>query len=169
MSGGKAVKRKRNETLTGPRDGRTQNKKTGQAEAIAARQAKAIELRKSGASYRAIGRVLGCSEATAHRDVRKALRRIIAFGDRQAEEYRQLELERLDAIQLGVWLRMRTGDPHAADVARKVSESRRKLLGLDAPTKVAPTNPAGDKPYEGVDLSKLSEDTLRKIIQELGG
>ena len=35
----------------------------------------------------------------------------------------------------------------AIDRAIKLMERRARLLGLDAPTKMAPTNPEGDKPY----------------------
>jgi len=40
-----------------------------------------------------------------------------------------------------------TGDPRYMNVLLSIIERRCKLLGLDAPTKVAPTDPTGDKPY----------------------
>lgn len=40
-----------------------------------------------------------------------------------------------------------TGDPRFLDGVLKASIARRDLLGLDAPTKVAPTDPTGEKEY----------------------
>lgn len=41
------------------------------------------------------------------------------------------------------------GDPRYLATIQRCIDQRRKLLGLDAPVKVAPTNPAGTAPYEG--------------------
>lgn len=48
-----------------------------------------------------------------------------------------------------VTVRLQDNGPKLAAIDRaiKVMERRARLLGLDAPTKVAPTNPDGDKPY----------------------
>lgn len=49
-------------------------------------------------------------------------------------------------------------------------ERRCKLLGLDAPTKIAPTNPAGDKSYEnGTDLLFSRIDSIATRIRSQGG
>lgn len=60
-----------------------------------------------------------------------------------AAEYVALELERLDAAQFALFQHLDAGDPQIINSWVKVSESRRKLLGLDAPTKTALTNPDG--------------------------
>lgn len=39
------------------------------------------------------------------------------------------------------------GDPQFLEVMRKLSADRRKILGLDAPMKIAPTTPDGEEPY----------------------
>ena len=46
---------------------------------------------------------------------------------------------------------------------------RAKLNGLDAPTKIAPTDPSGERPADmgAIDVRKLSEDTLRRVYREL--
>jgi hypothetical protein len=54
-----------------------------------------------------------------------------------------MELERLDMAQQALAAHLETGDPQIVNSWVKVSESRRKLLGLDAPTKIAATNPDG--------------------------
>src|SRR5690606_2857207 len=46
-----------------------------------------------------------------------------------------------------------TGAPRYMNVILNIVERRCKLLGLDATTKVAPTNPEGDKPYQSMSES----------------
>jgi len=48
-----------------------------------------------------------------------------------------------------VTVRLQDNGPKLAAIDRaiKLMERRARLLGLDAPTKIAPTNPDGDKPY----------------------
>lgn len=150
-------------------------KKTDQVRIGAAdRRQRALELRKAGASYRAIGATLGVSEAQAHRDVQDALARLAELELTSAAELRALEMARLDDLALtaarilaathplvsggkvlsgftseGKPIGLTDDGPKLAAIRelRLISESRRKLLGLDAPAKVAPTNPDGT-PYE---------------------
>lgn len=109
----------------------------------AERQIKAFELRKAGASYRDIGAQLGVSHKTVHEDVQDVLAELAEQRLASAAEYVTLELERLDAAQLALFQHLDSGDPQIVNAWVKVSESRRRLLGLDAPTKVAQTNPDG--------------------------
>jgi len=136
---------------------KTDETKIGAAE----RRYQALELRKQGNSYRAIGAALGVSEAQSHTDVQRALRALAALEQASAEELRTMELERLDTLTVeaarvlsathplvsgGKVLDDLTDDgPKLAAIDRllRISESRRKLLGLDAPSKAALTNPDG--------------------------
>ncbi|MDO6466793.1 hypothetical protein [Neptunomonas phycophila] len=43
-----------------------------------------------------------------------------------------------------------SGDPRYMMGILNIIERRCKLMGLDAPTKVAPTDPSGTKPYDGL-------------------
>jgi hypothetical protein len=131
----------------------------GQHEGAAERRLQSFDLRKAGLSYRAIGGVLGISEAQAHRDVQATLASLAELEQGKAEEYRALELARLDDLMLAATRILRathplvsggkvlsgfteegkpiglTDDgPKLAAIAelRRISESRRKLLGLDA-------------------------------------
>ena len=119
-------------------------KKTDQNRINAAeRRGQALERRKMGMSYRAIGDALGVSEKTAHQDVQAALASLAELEQASADEYRALELMRLDTALLALAPKLKYGDPQVVNAWVKVSESRRKLLGLDAPTKIAATNPDG--------------------------
>lgn len=109
------------------------------------RQRQALELRKAGVSYAVIAEKLGYrSGSGAHAAVGVALKKTL---QEPANDLRTLELERLDILQLAIWQQVRQGHLGAIDRYLKIAERRSKLLGLDAPTKVAPTNPEGDESY----------------------
>jgi len=144
----------------------------GSHEEASERRLQALELRKAGQGYRAIGAQLGISEAQAHRDVKAALVRLAELELESADELRTMELARLDTLQVaamrvllsthplvsgGKVLSRFTSDgeaigltddgPRLAAIDRllRISESRRKLLGLDAPQAIdvsAVTSPA---------------------------
>lgn len=94
---------------------------------------KALELRRAGTSYRDIAHQLDISLGHAHDLVRRELAEV-PVADRIA--LRNLEAERLDMLQAIVWPQARTGDLAAIKEIRAISESRRKLFGLDAPQQV---------------------------------
>jgi hypothetical protein len=121
----------------------------------AQRDAQALELRADGASYRQIANRLGISVSTAWACVERGLDRT---RREPADRLRELELERLDrlqveatkilagrhvVIQAGKVVVDKHGDPYADHgptltairTLVQVQESRRKLLGLDAPAK----------------------------------
>jgi phosphoglycolate phosphatase-like HAD superfamily hydrolase len=104
------------------------------------RRTLALNLRKSGATYRAIAvsvaEKLGIpkySEAQAHRDVTAELDRIAKQNAETATTVRTLELERLDQYLLAIARDVQKGDFGAIDRALKIMERRARLQGLDAP------------------------------------
>lgn len=54
------------------------------------------------------------------------------------------------------------GDPRYMNVLLGIQERRAKILGIDAPQKVAPTDPSGEKPY-----TAMSDAELNQRIAEL--
>jgi len=116
------------------------------------REVKALELRKAGASYKQIAEKLGYADPKgAWSAVMRALDRLVPKED--AEKVRKLELSRLDTIALRLWKRIvEEGDIQAVNAYLRVMERRARYLGLDAPQKVAPTDPSGKKPLRLVDL-----------------
>ena len=115
----------------------------GAAENAAERRIKSLELRKNGATYRQIGVALGVSYETAHRDVMRELAALAAQAHGHAEDLRALETERLDMVLLSLAKSVRDGNLGAIDRWVRVSESRRKLLGLDLPVKQEVTGADG--------------------------
>ena len=92
-----------------------------------------LDLRKQGCTYAEVAERLGMSSAS--QAYRVAQRALAELPRESAEEVRAMELERLDAMHRAVWDAAISGDLDAFDRALKVAESRRKLLGLDAPQK----------------------------------
>lgn len=113
---------------------------------ILERQAQVVEMRKRGKTFRQIGTELNISHVTAVRDMQAALRGLRAERSKRTELLVTLEAERLDMLFAALVDKALEGDPQVAAVALKIRESYRKLLGLDAPSKVAPTDPTGEKP-----------------------
>src|SRR5215211_7434864 len=110
------------------------NNVSGKRLAAAERQAKALALRKGGVTYEQIADAVGYASASgAHKAVLSALRRMVA---EPAEELRQLELTRLDALLVALWPAASRGTLGAVDRVLKVMERRAAYLGLDAPKKI---------------------------------
>ena len=140
----------------------------------AERDAEAARLRSRSMSYRQIAAALGIDVAAAHAAVQRALHDTLA---EPAGDVRALELEKLDRAERAVLAVLERrhltvshgkvisvgGEPleddapvlAAADRLVRISESRRKLLGLDSPVKV---NLSGGVKYEvvGVDAADLA-------------
>ena len=125
------------------------------------RASEALRLRGEGLSYRAIGERLNISPQTAWNDVQAALEIILVEN---ATILLRLELERLDSLQFAVWPQATSGDCRAIDRVLRIMERRAKLLGLDSPVKVAPTDPTGTNPYEA-----MSAEELRALAKEIAG
>ena len=83
------------------------------------------------------------SVRTAFQDVQAVLSEVAAFRQDTAEEYVELELERLDAGIRALSDAATAGNIRAIEAQRKHGESRRKLLGLDAVGKHEHSGPGG--------------------------
>ena len=126
----------------------------------------ALSLRSRGHSYRAIAAQLGVSLSTAHGYVADALAELRAQATEEAQMLRDLEAQKLDQIERYLWRALRTASPanvaKLANSLRMVSESRRKLFGMDAAPKLeqagnlytvlaaSPDCPAWDRPAQAV-------------------
>src|SRR4051812_18656981 len=92
------------------------------------RERMALELRKEGRSFSEIAEELGYANHTGPlRAVRRALVKTL---QQPADELRQLEIERLDLLAQAIVTKVRAGDTEAGHLWLRLSESRRKLLGL---------------------------------------
>jgi hypothetical protein len=115
------------------------------------RRAQVIQLKLAGASFRQIAATLrgqdgisnGYNEASAHNDYHQEMARLDKLNEEAAEQARKAEIMRLDRYLASLNDAIDAGDPVAISTALKVGESRRKLLGLDAPSKVEATGKDG--------------------------
>lgn len=111
---------------------------SGQQEAAAVRQNRALELRMAGATYQQIADALGWSnKGTAWEAVQAALARDDAAVAGIREEYRALQLARTERMLRGIWTKVVAGDGPMYDRALRTLERQAKLLGLDAPVQVS--------------------------------
>lgn len=116
------------------------------------KQGQALNLRRQGKVLRDIALELGVSHQTVKRWIHGALAGTRLENKQKAEELRALEVERLDWV-LSKAANLIELHPNADIQIKamgrylKASEQRAKLLGLEAPTKIAPTDPSGEKPY----------------------
>jgi len=125
------------------------------------RIAKALELRKAGATYEKIAQLLGyASKGSAHTAVKNALKEITS---RPAEEIRSIEITRLETIITILWPKIRAGDLKAIETFLKVQNQLAQFTGAYRPAKIAFTNPEGDEAWKleaakkGYDLARLPQ------------
>lgn len=113
---------------------------------VAERRAKAVQLRMAGATAEEIavslqygGRTDKSRRDAVHMDLKRAFEAANRNRDESVEQYRALELDRLDRLQRGSWQAAVGGDPKAVASVLAILDRRCKLLGLDAPVKVDTT------------------------------
>ena len=101
---------------------------TSARKTAAEKRAEALELRAMGYNYQAIADEVGYgSRGAAHKAVAQELRNIPREA---AEQARELELGRLDDLQMAAMNGAMAGDLFAIDRVVKIVESRARLLGL---------------------------------------
>lgn len=101
----------------------------------AERREKAVAMRIGGATYEQIGKHLGVTKATVYRTILEALKQNAAQVAESAAELREIEAQRLDALQAALWSDAMKGDEQKVDRILRVMARRAALFGLDAPTK----------------------------------
>ena len=164
----------------------------GEAERLAVRRRDAMKYRLSGASYRTIADKLTEDRAVEYAaatgiTMERALKKFPRVSVRTVwddvtaefeELRRETEIDRVNAMALQnarldqlfskALSLFSKGDVPAGRLAVAVMVRRAKLNGLDAPTKIAPTDPTGEHPAGAgiVDVTLLSEDTLRRVLRD---
>lgn len=98
------------------------------------RDARVFELRIQGHTFDQIAGEVGYSGPSGAWQAYQRIKGETIFES--IDEARQLELMRLDEMQLAVWDRAINGDLPAAHCVLKIMDRRAKLLGLDKPEKV---------------------------------
>ena len=130
------------------------------------RERQAIELRKAGASYDQIARQIGyANKGAAYKAVSRALKATMATMSLDADAYRQLAADRLDAMLLGVWQAATRGDPQAISAVLRIEERRASMLGLDAPKRTEVTGQDGGPIEVDQRVSYSVEERQSRILE----
>ena len=95
----------------------------------------AVRLRLAGLSYAQIGDRLGVTRQAAFAYVSSSLADLRAATAEAAEDVREMELARLDAMLVPMLEAAEAGQQTAVDRVLRIQERRAKLLGLDAAEK----------------------------------
>lgn len=132
----------------------------------AERREKALEARKAGFTYQAIGDSLGISRQAAHKSVMEALRIINDKIAEAAEEVRTIELERVDALFKIAYQQALKGRRGAIADCIRLMDRRAKYLGLDAKRELEVTHT--DWRTEVIALIKAREMNYPALEAELG-
>lgn len=122
-------------------------KNTAKQFARAAEQAdkrdQVMALRVSGLSMGAIAERLRMSKSTVKKQIDASLQALAEQDADNAGRYRALTSMRYDRLLAAVWDMATRGSLNHVREARAILEAHAKLLGLNAPVKVAATDPEG--------------------------
>jgi hypothetical protein len=102
-----------------------------------------------GATFQQIAAAGYCiaSASGAWRGVQRALAKI---PKQEADQAREAQLVRLQAVRMLLWNQASADPIGAAEALVKLEAREARLLGLDMPTKVAVTDPDGGIPLEAI-------------------
>ena len=134
---------------------------------VAAEQARCFELKLQGWSYRRIAKEMGLSLGTVSNRIKDAIAERV---DPLVEEYRAIELEKLEEAERPLWEQVLSENPRDrgrlarnVEVLIKVSERRSKLVGMDAPEKQEIAAQVEHKPAE---VLSLIEQAKQRVAAE---
>lgn len=125
--------------------------------------AQAFQLRLHGHTFAAIAVALGKPMPTVKAAYQRSLMRTRSETDVAREQLRAMEVARLDHYLSKMAPQIDKGDERAIDRAIRIADRRAKLLGLDAPTKIAPVTPDGANEYQPAAVT--SNDVLARVLK----
>jgi hypothetical protein len=135
----------------------------GDAERIAVRRIRALELRCAGATYRQIARALEVSVQTAFADITAELATVDEQRAVLREQLRTLEVDRADAVQFAHWQKAMAGDVEASRIILRCIDARARLLGLVESGRAVIVAPLGDPRT----MAEMSTDRLKAKLGDL--
>jgi hypothetical protein len=108
-----------------------------------------VQLRKAGISMERVAEQVGISKTQVHRLEQLALAQYNTNSEEETNRWRSLQVARCESLIQGQWSKAIAGNVGASQQVLKAMEFQAKLLGLNAPVKVAPTNPDGTEEWSG--------------------
>lgn len=138
------------------RNARNAGRYVGETAVNRERMAQILALRVQGYGWAEIGRGLGIDEGRVRVLYKKAMKNAEGFSAEAVKHQKALEMERLEFPMPNLAPRVQAGDDDKAiDSWIKLSESRRRLLGSDAPAKVDQRQQVLVRQYEGVNPDEV--------------
>lgn len=138
------------------------SRKKAPTPAVLEKEIQIIELRRAGVTWEKIAREVGFKNASgAYKMYQRAAERM---ARPHLEEYRDMQLDRLERMHMAVWPRAKDGDLRAIETALRIGDREAKLLGLDAPTKIQ----AEVTVYEGQQLIEHTARIVELVRQSRG-
>ncbi len=166
---------------------------------ISERRGRVVELYLQGRTQGEIAVELKVDRTTLWRDLEVVRQEWLADRIKGYDRLKQIELQRIDRVEAAAWegyerscedavtvketisgksddsgstettTKGQAGNPSFLQIIIGCSRERRTLLGLDAPTKVAPTTPEGDEPYSLtiVEAEKKLKDLTTEQLQTI--
>ncbi|HEX4055485.1 MAG TPA: hypothetical protein VHX86_14570 [Tepidisphaeraceae bacterium] len=158
---------------------------------IEQRRQQVAELYVQGHTQASIATRLAIKQPTVCEDLKRIRQQWRVSTVRDFDAACDLELQKLDRVEREAWdayersqkpaqsavitegaegrtrksIKNQNGDLHALDIVLKCCADRRALLGLNAPTRIAPVMPDGMAPFR-LAVEKLSVEEMR-VIQRL--
>lgn len=123
-----------------------------------------MQMRLCGMSYPAIAKELGCSSASAVKEVFD--RRLTLQGKESTERARAIEMARLDGYLKSIEPLLAVGDLAAIDRALRIQERRAKLLGLDTKAAENPETISQIVKKLRERFPDITEEQARAYVQE---
>ena len=138
------------------------------AEKLTEERAQAYADAKGVSFDRAMKQIQPVSSKCAWEDVTAEMEDLRRETEVQRADLMALENARLDQLFSKALSLYGKGSVPAGRLAIAVMGRRAKLNGLDAPTKIAPTDPTGEHPADAgaINVNTLSEDTLRRVLRD---
>lgn len=130
------------------------------------RRKEITRMRIAGYTLQQIADHLGITKQSVHEHVKAVISSDHEATKELAAEYREIELQRLEALHQAYSGTAAGGDDKAASVVLKAADQRAKLLGLYVTkTEVTGANGGAIKTEASVgpDLSKLTDDQLAQL------
>jgi predicted DNA-binding protein YlxM (UPF0122 family) len=162
---------------------------------VAERRAQVLKLRVASVSVGQIAQQFGISESAVHADVRRALEQRTKMLDEALNEYRSMELEKLEAMERAAWgvlhrkhylVSLQSGKvarhpdtdepllddgPTLAAIDRlvKIQDRRAKLLGLDAAQKIQAEVTTTDAATVDAEIARLFAELVTGGQEQVAG
>jgi hypothetical protein len=156
-------------------DSKTKKVKTMKTRAnkltAAEKRIKAVQLRQQGMTLEQISNQLSINTTIASKYLREALEELADEQYTDTEDYRTLQMLRLEGLLSLVWEKAAGGDLNAVDKARQLIDQMSRLMNLYQPTKFAHTHAASEDVQSGgvnevIPILNSIEEWLAKVHAE---